>query len=106
MYKNRFFMKILLKKFSVSGITVESKILSKNAEYWVMRSPMGFQGSGGQLQEYSMKKIVDIILFIVFDFLNPRYKLSPIGPVVVIISRSVCVSLLSRSLLANNPKRI
>ena len=48
------------------GITVESKILSKNPEYWVMRSPMGFQGSGGQLQECSMKKIIVIELFIVF----------------------------------------
>ena len=53
------------KKFSVSVITVESKILSKNAEYWVMRSPMRFQGSGSQLQECSMKKIVVIELFIV-----------------------------------------
>ena len=35
-------MSNLLKKLSVSGITVETKILSKNAEYWVMRSPMGF----------------------------------------------------------------
>ena len=49
-------MSKLLKRFSVSGITVESKILSKNAEYWVIRSPMCFQGSGGQLQEFSMKK--------------------------------------------------
>ena len=73
-------MSKLLKKFSVSGITVESKILFKNAEYWVIRSPMGFQGSGGQLQECSMKKIVVIELFIVFVFLTPRYKSSPIGP--------------------------
>ena len=45
----------LLKKISVSGITVELKILSKNAKYWVMRSPKRFHGSGGQLQECSMK---------------------------------------------------
>ena len=74
-------MSKLLKKFSVSGITVESKILSKNAEYWVMRSPVGFQGSGGQLQECSIKKILVIENFIVFVFLTPRYRLSPIGPV-------------------------
>ena len=54
-----------------------SKLLKK---YWGMRSPMGFQGSGGLLQEYSMKKIVVIELFIVFVFLTLRYKLSPIGP--------------------------
>ena len=61
-------MSKLLKKFSVSGITVESKILSKNAEYPVMRSPMGFQGSGCQLQACSMKKILVIELFIVLYF--------------------------------------
>ena len=61
-------MSKLLKKLSVSGITIELKILFKNAEYWVIRSPMGFQGSGGQLQECSMKKIVVIELFIVFLF--------------------------------------
>ena len=59
-------MSKLLKKFSVSGITVDSEMLSENAEYWVMRSPMSFQGSGGQLQECSMKKIIVIELFIVF----------------------------------------
>ena len=40
----------------MSDITVESKILSKNGKYWVIRSPMGFQGSGGQLQECGVKK--------------------------------------------------
>ena len=74
-------MSELLKKFSVSGITVESKILNKNAEYWAMRSPMCFQGSEGQFQECSMKRIVVIELFMIFVFFTPLYKLSPIGPI-------------------------
>ena len=62
-------MSKLVKIFSVSGITVESKILFKNAEYWVIRSPMGFQGSRGQLKECSMKNILVIELFIVVLYL-------------------------------------
>jgi len=68
-------MSKLFKKFSVSGITVQSKILSKNAEYWVMRSPIGFHGSGGQLQEYSMKKIVVIEIFNCFCIFNPTVQI-------------------------------